>query len=78
MSTDKRHNISSFAAPTLRDMEAFEKLTPEEKRQLLAAGIEKGLEGTPRKVSPEDIMAAVRARLADARLPAFAKGDCRS
>ena len=63
METSKRHNISSFAAPTPRDLAAFEQLSPEEKRELLAAEIEKGLEGTPRKVSAEDIMAAVRARL---------------
>ena len=66
MSTNKRDNISSYAAPAERDKAAFEQLTPEEKRLLLAAEIEKGLEGTPRKVSAEDIMAAVRARLADA------------
>ncbi len=64
MNTNKRHTISSFAAPTPQDKVAFELLTPEEKRKLLAAEIEKGLEGTPRKVSAEDIMAAVRARLA--------------
>jgi len=66
MSTYKRHTISSFAAPTTRDSAAFEQLTPEEKRELLTAEIEKGLEGTPRKVSAEDIIAAVRARLAHA------------
>ena len=66
MDTNERHNISSFAAPTPRDLAAFEQLTPEEKRELLAAEIEKGLEGTPRKASAEDIVAAVRARLADA------------
>jgi hypothetical protein len=66
MSTSKRHTISSFAAPTPQDKAAFELLTPEEKRLALAAEIEKGLEGTPRKVSPEDIMKAVRARLAHA------------
>ena len=57
MSTNKRHTISSFAAPTPQDKAAFEQLTLEEKRQLLAAEIEKGLEGVPRKVSAEDIMA---------------------
>ena len=66
MDTNERHKISSFAVPTAHDLATFERLTPEEKRELLAAEIEKGLEGTPRKVSAEDIMAAVRARLADA------------
>jgi hypothetical protein len=66
MDTGKRHKISSFAAPTPQDKAAFEQFSPEEKRLLLAAGIEKGLEGTPRKVSAEEIMAAVRARLAHA------------
>ena len=66
MSTNKRHTISSFAAPTPQDKAAFELQTLEEKRELLAAEIEKGLEGTPRKVSAEDIIAAVRARLAHA------------
>ncbi len=56
MSANKRHTVSSFAAPTPRDLAAFERLTPEEKRELLAAEIEKGLEGTPRKVSAEEIL----------------------
>jgi hypothetical protein len=65
MSTNKQHTVSSFAAPTSRDLAGFEQLSPDEKRQLLAAEIGKGLEGTPRKVSAEDIIAAVRARLTD-------------
>lgn len=64
MSTSKPHAISSFAAPTQRDKVAFERLSLEEKREVLAAEIEKGLEGTPRKVPADEIMAAVRARLA--------------
>jgi hypothetical protein len=66
MSTGKRHKISSFAAPTPQDIAAFELLSPEEKRALLAAEMEKGLEGTPRKVSADEIVAKVRARLAHA------------
>jgi hypothetical protein len=66
MSTSKPHTISSFAAPTPQDKAAFERLSLEEKHQLLTAEIEKGLQGTPRKVSAEDIIAAVRARLAHA------------
>ncbi len=66
MDKSKRHKISSFAAPTPQDKAAFEQLSLEEKRLLLAAEIEKGLEGAPRKVSAEDIIAAVRARLAHA------------
>ncbi len=63
---NKRHKISSLAAPTPRDKLAFEQLLAEEKRELLAAEIEKGLEGTPRKISAEEVMAAVRVRFADA------------
>ena len=66
MTTTKRHTISSFAAPTVQDIAAFEKLTAEEQKLLLIAEIEKGLEGTPRKVSAEEIMATVRARMAHA------------
>jgi hypothetical protein len=66
MSTTKRQTISSFAAPTPQDEAAFQQLSAEEKRQVLAAEIERGLEGTPRKVSADEIMAAVRARLAHA------------
>jgi hypothetical protein len=55
-----------FAAPTPPGLATFEQLSPEEKRELLAAEVEKGLEGTPRKVLAEEIVAAVHARLADA------------
>jgi hypothetical protein len=57
----------NFAAPTKRDKEAFEQLSPEEKRELLATEIERGLEGTPSKVSAEETMAAVRTQLTEGK-----------
>jgi len=66
MSTTKRHTISSFAAPTPQDKAIFEQLSPEEQRALLTAEIEKGLQGAPRKVTADEIIAAVRGRLGHA------------
>ena len=54
--------ISSFAAPTEEDIAAFEALPEEEKRRLIEAEIARGLAGEARRVTPEDIIAAVTAR----------------
>lgn len=62
----KAPQISSFAAPSKADIAAFDALPDEEKRRILEAEIESGLRGVPRKVTAEDIIAAVDARLADA------------
>ena len=57
--------ISSFAAPTDEDLAAFDALSDDEKRLVLEAEIEKGLEGAASKVTADDIIAAVTARLSD-------------
>jgi len=57
--------ISSFAAPTDEDLAVFDALSEEEKRQVLKTEIEKGFEGAASKVTADDIIAAVTARLAD-------------
>jgi len=66
MATKKSPTISSLAAPSSADLAAFEKLSAAEKKALLKAEIEQGLAGAPRKASADDIIKAVRARLADA------------
>ena len=58
--------ITSYAAPTEADRAVFDELSPGEKREAIKAEIEGGLCGSPRKVTAEDIIAVVDARLADA------------
>jgi hypothetical protein len=57
--------ISSFAAPTEEEIAAFEALPEDERRRLIETEIEKGLAGEARKVTPEEIIAAVTARRRD-------------
>jgi hypothetical protein len=47
--------LSSFAAPFEEDFAAFEALPEDEKRRLIEAEIEKGLDGKARTVTPEDV-----------------------
>ena len=54
--------IKSMAAPTDQDLADFEVLCEDDKLRVVEAEIEKGLQGKARKVSPQQIIAAVKAR----------------
>ena len=55
--------ITSFAVPSDMDIAVFEALSEDEKRRLVAAEIEAGLAGRTRKVTADDIISAVTARV---------------
>ena len=55
--------ISSFAAPSEADIAVFEALSADEKRAVQLAELEKGSRGPARKMTAEDIIRQVKARL---------------
>ncbi len=61
--TAARSRISSFAAPTEEDIAAFAALTESEQRRLVTAELEKGLRGEARRMTADEIMSRVKARL---------------
>ena len=54
--------ISSFSAPSDADRETWQALSDDDKRALWKGELQKGLEGTARKVSAADVIRRRKAR----------------
>ena len=63
MNTKTLPQISSFAAPTDADIEAWEKLDDDERRQMIFAELEKAVNAPARHVTPDDIIKGARKRM---------------